>query len=1163
MKKRNFLKILIIVFILTTLITSSVYAWKVKTHVYAANLIIEDVKDGYVELPPYGRFKVNFKYQTLLSLYPDYYRAGALGPDLQPDIIIGQTIFHPGVVKDQYTAGVFIDKLWRAANNLEDYEPPKHVQDLRNLMSTTVFVPTIPPEDKSDPANKYMSMNNKDQALAYMLGFMAHAAGDYFGHSYINFLSEGTWPNMTDGLTQAEKDIIKRHSLIENFIDSKIPDKYKQKEWNKIASPQRFLFDNTLVAGNVNIDNMKNDNRYASIVGNTNGNVIPAYLDLFFGIRDACARRIRKIDENKDGDLIDQAAYYLSLQPVQKAYCKAWIEDIDMGLGEWIRANQNAAQRMLIEPNGMDAYEDEIKKWASKHVLSMLGVPDAAVTILNGIGTVTDFIAEIVPDRLEAWYKEVKEDILNFMIRTAFGIDIKEWKSLLNPPESLWQGSLFKSGTLEKLKAEMGNFNACTSTTDQDFIPFQNTLTFMKLILMGEEGIKELEKVAGANSTFYDFAGSSLTHFIQNMDYGYNYGVDEPLANSRLGIIEETRIKVAKVIFNLNTNIKKPSFSDMTKGPINVTMGYANAVSEIKVKYHNIPKNVNVKIGLINDSDFANKFANWQSINGGGSGEFSAFVPYASGKFHFRMYDEKGTLLAVSESIEVIKHEAAGASTPRPGNGTGTTPPSTPPPTETDPPQPSTPTPVDNPVVVDVYNADNIDLSKYRNKGEIILNLRVTGSTEGSVWGTDIYTDDSDICTAAVHAGVVKEGETKIVRITVLPNQDTYIGTIRNGIESYNYAEFEGSFKFTDAVKSTEPIVYTEGVDPKDYAGGILDSEYLYLEDYRVLGEAIINVRVTGSNEGSVWGTNIYTDDSDINTAAVHAGIVKLGETKVVKITLVPGTRSYVGTEKNGIESYSYPEFEGSFKFTDAKQTANEPVAPEKQFTNIGAYVIDEGVRISWQSKNGAIGYRLFRVDSENNRDVSVTDFYITDTSYIDVNLDPDTTYYYIVKPVLVEANPVKGKEEVLGDEIARYTIKTDKNIVSKDYNKKYIILQIENPLMSVNGIKQEIDPGRGTTPIVSSSRSMVPIRVIVEAMGGTVMWDNATKKITLMANGNIVEMWVDKKEITVNGVKRSIDIAPFVKNGRTYVPVRFAAENLNAEVNWLNSTREAIITFE
>ena len=98
-------------------------------------------------------------------------------------------------------------------------------------------------------------------------------------------------------------------------------------------------------------------------------------------------------------------------------------------------------------------------------------------------------------------------------------------------------------------------------------------------------------------------------------------------------------------------------------------------------------------------------------------------------------------------------------------------------------------------------------------------------------------------------------------------------------------------------------------VPAKIYAGGDvgIDATYLYLDEYRGQGEIVLDVNVTGTIEGNAWGTNIYSDDSDIGYAAVHAGVLKPGETKIVKITILPGQSSYVGTIKNGVESYDYP----------------------------------------------------------------------------------------------------------------------------------------------------------------------------------------------------------------------------------------------------------------
>lgn len=222
----------------------------------------------------------------------------------------------------------------------------------------------------------------------------------------------------------------------------------------------------------------------------------------------------------------------------------------------------------------------------------------------------------------------------------------------------------------------------------------------------------------------------------------------------------------------------------------------------------------------------------------------------------------------------------------------------------------------------------------------------------------------------------------------------------------------------------------------------------------------------------------------------------------------------------------------------------------------------ESGVRVMWQPSM-SLGYRLFRSTYPNSIGISVTDFYITSTSYADVNVEPDTTYYYTVKPVISEANPFQGIEEKLGNTIATYIVTTGKQLSNAGSYKHFIMLKLNNPNMSIDGIEQEVDPGRGTAPMTISGRTMVPIRAIVEAMGGTVGWDSNTQKITLKARGNTVEMWMNKKDIKVNGVSKGIDVAPVSKNSRTFVPVRFAAENLNCKVDWINSTKEAVIIYE
>ena len=76
----------------------------------------------------------------------------------------------------------------------------------------------------------------------------------------------------------------------------------------------------------------------------------------------------------------------------------------------------------------------------------------------------------------------------------------------------------------------------------------------------------------------------------------------------------------------------------------------------------------------------------------------------------------------------------------------------------------------------------------------------------------------------------------------------------------------------------------------------------------------IYGVLVTASSSGSLWGTETYTGDSTIARAVIHMGLAKEGETVLVKIQILPGQSSYVGTTQNGITSNNYGSYSSSYK---------------------------------------------------------------------------------------------------------------------------------------------------------------------------------------------------------------------------------------------------------
>jgi hypothetical protein len=65
-----------------------------------------------------------------------------------------------------------------------------------------------------------------------------------------------------------------------------------------------------------------------------------------------------------------------------------------------------------------------------------------------------------------------------------------------------------------------------------------------------------------------------------------------------------------------------------------------------------------------------------------------------------------------------------------------------------------------------------------------------------SLWGTDIYTDDSRVCSAAVHSGLINTTYGGTVTIEMRPGQDSYVGTTRYGVTSSSYGSWGSSYVF-------------------------------------------------------------------------------------------------------------------------------------------------------------------------------------------------------------------------------------------------------------------------------------------------------------------------------------------------------------------------------
>ncbi|KAB3530502.1 stalk domain-containing protein [Alkaliphilus serpentinus] len=215
------------------------------------------------------------------------------------------------------------------------------------------------------------------------------------------------------------------------------------------------------------------------------------------------------------------------------------------------------------------------------------------------------------------------------------------------------------------------------------------------------------------------------------------------------------------------------------------------------------------------------------------------------------------------------------------------------------------------------------------------------------------------------------------------------------------------------------------------------------------------------------------------------------------------------------------------------------------------AEAVENGIALDWHKpdySSNIIGYYLYRGTKSGKQSATpITDFPIEKTSYTDKNIEDDTTYYYILRAVY--------KDKTLG---------VPSNEVKVKSNKSYgtIVLEIGSRYMYVDGQRREIDPGKRTEPIIKNGRTFLPIRAVIEAMGGSIEWESRQQKVTIYYKKNEIELWIGNKNARVNGTRKITDVAPYISDSnRTMLPLRFIVENLGCEADWDGVHKRVTIT--
>jgi hypothetical protein len=147
-----------------------------------------------------------------------------------------------------------------------------------------------------------------------------------------------------------------------------------------------------------------------------------------------------------------------------------------------------------------------------------------------------------------------------------------------------------------------------------------------------------------------------------------------------------------------------------------------------------------------------------------------------------------------------------------------------------------------------------------------------------------------------------------------------------------------------------------------------------------------------------------------------------------------------------------------------------------------------------------------------------------------------------------------------LDSEVVTFTYKIAGDGDDPKPTAKVIQLTIGKTEASVDGKPYTLD----ARPYINAEagRTLVPVRFISEALNAEVAWDPITRQVTIKDTGKDIALTIGSREVKVNGVSQTIDCAPVISpSGRTFVPLRFIIETLEAEVKYDPSNGQILIT--
>ena len=457
-----------------------------------------------------------------LRACPAQYRAGAAYADFMPDLLMAQTLVHPD------------NRGWGNTRS-DDWLQRIWARGARAALPSSLT-----------PSSCTQTLAIK----AYAVGFMTHAAGDMYGHSYINEFAGGPWDLLTN--------ITPRHLVLEDYIGMRTPDDSPGFYDISIDRVDGMIYDEMLSPGNpsgiadiASFDMRLEDSNLSRLFGGVR-RLVTVPIDAYDGGIAAFDRRIADytaraqrcgafdfscsktwLNAQATKERLAKEGFRLASWPFV-AYLRAWRDDIDEGLRAW-PAVSFAAHRSAFfhEPLTYQRSPDDIlEPWVRDHLLPMTGMPDLAADYIF-----LDPIKALLPDWVERRLDEMKAGLYEWLVRSALGQQFAEWEAYLTSPQLYFDQvpSLFPNDGCwmslhdfnhGELMIHDTGYALMDETFDwQEFRPAYNTVTMVKLSLLSRAGLSDLLDDLGSSLSADDATLPVMLGFMNSFDEG-NQGID-------------------------------------------------------------------------------------------------------------------------------------------------------------------------------------------------------------------------------------------------------------------------------------------------------------------------------------------------------------------------------------------------------------------------------------------------------------------------------------------------------------------------------------------------------------------------------------------------------------------------------------------------------------